>query len=142
MLLLGVYLIYPTDRDVHHELHLEPPERRSAHQLQEASRAHEYIAIFQNNIIWLVVGTAGSVGLGLLIAGLVDRVRREALAKTFIFLPLAISLVGASVIWRFVYAWQPKGKTQYGLLNAIWYRHRRSTRCRGSQTPADQHLSC
>ena len=57
--------------------------------------------------------------LGLLIAGLFDRVRREALAKTFVFLPLAISLVGASVIWGFVYAWQPAGQPQIGLLNAI-----------------------
>jgi alpha-glucoside transport system permease protein len=80
----------------------------------------QYLAIFRNNAIWLVVATAGSVGLGLLIAGLVDRVRREALAKTFIFLPLAISLVGASVIWKFVYQWRPEGQPQYGLLNAIW----------------------
>jgi alpha-glucoside transport system permease protein len=77
-------------------------------------------ALYLNNIIWLVVGTAGSVGLGLLIAGLVDRVKHESIAKTFIFLPLAISLVGASVIWSFVYAWQPSGTAQIGLLNAIW----------------------
>ena len=79
----------------------------------------EFTAILRNNVIWLVVGTAGSVLLGLVIAGLFDRVRREALAKTFVFLPLAISLVGASVIWRFVYAWQPAGQPQIGLLNAI-----------------------
>jgi alpha-glucoside transport system permease protein len=79
-----------------------------------------FLAIFRNNIVWLVVATAGSVGLGLIIAGLVDRIRREALAKTFIFLPLAISLVGASVIWRFVYAWRPEGQSQYGLFNAVW----------------------
>ncbi len=59
------------------------------------------------------------MGLGLIIAGLFDRVRRESLAKTFVFLPLAISLVGASVIWGFVYAWQPAGQPQIGLLNAI-----------------------
>jgi alpha-glucoside transport system permease protein len=76
--------------------------------------------LYWNNIVWLVVGTAGSVGLGLLIAGLVDRVKHESIAKTFIFLPLAISLVGASVIWSFVYAWQPAGTAQIGLLNAIW----------------------
>jgi alpha-glucoside transport system permease protein len=75
---------------------------------------------YANNIIWLVFGTAGSVGLGLLIAWLVDRVKHESTVKTFIFLPYAISLVGASVIWRFVYAWQPAGRPQYGLLNAIW----------------------
>ncbi len=61
-----------------------------------------------------------AVGLGLLIAGLFDKINRESLAKTLIFLPLAISLVGASVIWRFVYAWKPAGQEQYGLLNAIW----------------------
>ncbi len=76
--------------------------------------------IYINNIIWLVVGTAGAVGLGLVIAWLVDRVRHESIAKTFIFLPLAISLVGASVIWGFVYAWRPGSGDQIGLLNAIW----------------------
>jgi alpha-glucoside transport system permease protein len=79
----------------------------------------DFIQILRNNLLWLVVGTAGSVLLGLIIAGLFDRVRRESLAKTFVFLPLAISLVGASVIWGFVYAWQPAGQPQIGLLNAI-----------------------
>lgn len=74
---------------------------------------------FRNNLLWLVIGTGGSVVLGLLVATLVDKIKREALAKTFIFMPLAISLVGASVIWRFVYAWQPAGKPQTGILNAI-----------------------
>jgi alpha-glucoside transport system permease protein len=75
---------------------------------------------FRNNIVWLVLGTGGSVVIGLMVATLVDRVKREALAKTFIFLPLAISMVGASVIWRFVYAWAPEGDTQIGLVNAGW----------------------
>jgi len=75
---------------------------------------------FRNNIVWLVLGTGGSVVIGLLVATLVDRVKREALAKTFIFLPLAISMVGASVIWRFVYAWAPEGDEQIGLVNAGW----------------------
>ncbi len=74
---------------------------------------------FRNNLLWLVIGTGGSVLLGLLVATLVDRIKREALAKTFIFMPLAISLVGASVIWRFVYAWQPPMREQTGVLNAI-----------------------
>jgi alpha-glucoside transport system permease protein len=79
----------------------------------------EFVGILRNNVLWLVIGTAGSVVLGLVIAGLFDRVRRESLAKTIVFLPLAISLVGASVIWGFVYAWQPTGQPQIGLLNAI-----------------------
>lgn len=79
----------------------------------------EFTQILRNNAIWLIVGTGASVLLGLVIAWLFDRVRREALAKTIVFLPLAISLVGASVIWGFVYAWQPAGQPQIGLLNAI-----------------------
>ena len=74
---------------------------------------------FRNNLIWLIVGTGGSVGIGLLIATLFDRIKREALAKVFIFLPLAISMVGAAVIWRFMYAWQPAGEEQVGLVNAV-----------------------
>ena len=73
----------------------------------------------RNNLIWLILGTSGSVVLGLLIATLVDRVKREALAKTFVFLPMAISMVGAAVIWRFMYYWRPPGQTQIGVLNAV-----------------------
>lgn len=79
---------------------------------------------FRNNLIWLVVFTAGTVGLGLLIAVLTDRVKYETLAKSVIFLPMAISFVGASVIWKFVYDLNPPGTPlqpgeQIGLLNAI-----------------------
>lgn len=73
---------------------------------------------FRNNAIWLIVGTGGSVLIGLFFAAFVDRIKREALAKTFVFIPLAISMVGASVIWRFVYYWQPTGRPQIGILNA------------------------
>jgi alpha-glucoside transport system permease protein len=79
----------------------------------------EFVAILRNNVVWLLLGTVGSVALGLVVAGLFDRIRRESVAKTLVFLPLAISLVGASVIWGFVYAWQPAGAPQIGLLNAI-----------------------
>ena len=80
----------------------------------------EFWVAIRNNVLWLVLGTGGSVGIGLAVAALTDRIKREALAKTFIFLPLAISMVGAAVIWRFVYAWQPPGDTQIGLVNALW----------------------
>jgi alpha-glucoside transport system permease protein len=57
--------------------------------------------------------------LGLIVAVLVDRVRIEAVVKSMLFIPMAISFVGASVIWRFVYIYEPKGQTQIGLLNAF-----------------------
>ena len=78
----------------------------------------DFVEILRNNVIWLIVAAGGSVILGLVIAGLFDRIRREALAKTFVFLPLAISLIGASVIWGFMYAWEPAEQPQIGLLNA------------------------
>ena len=78
------------------------------------------LGVLFNNVIWLVVGTGGAVVLGLLIAAMFDRVKLEALAKTFVFMPLAISLVGSSVIWGLIYTWRPPGQPQYGLLNAVW----------------------
>ncbi|MGH8925288.1 MAG: carbohydrate ABC transporter permease [Acidimicrobiia bacterium] len=82
----------------------------------------QMLTAFRNNLIWLVVGTTFTVGAGLAVAALVDKLSRrtENLAKSLIFLPMAISFVGASVVWRFVYAFRPEGRPQIGLLNAIW----------------------
>ncbi len=74
---------------------------------------------FRNNLIWLFLGTASCVLLGLLIAVLADRSKFEVVAKAIIFLPMAISLVGASVIWRFIYAYAPPGQAQIGAMNAM-----------------------
>lgn len=73
---------------------------------------------FLNNLKWILLMVSGTVLLGLLIAVMADRVRYEALAKSVIFLPMAISFVGAGVIWRFVYAYDT-GPTQVGLLNSL-----------------------
>jgi alpha-glucoside transport system permease protein len=75
---------------------------------------------FRNNLLWMVLGTSFCVGFGLLIATLADRSRFEALAKSFIFMPMAISFVGAGVIWNFIYEVKDKSDPQIGLLNAIW----------------------
>ena len=74
---------------------------------------------FVNNLMWIVLGTGGAVGFGLLIALLADRSKFEKLFKSLIFMPMAISFVGAGVIWRFVYAYKPAGENQIGILNAI-----------------------
>lgn len=71
----------------------------------------------RNNLIWVVVLTLITVGLGLLIAVLVDRVRYESIAKSVIFVPLAISMTAAGVIWRFMFDYQTKGLAQTGTLN-------------------------
>ncbi len=79
-----------------------------------------FLQILRNNLIWLVVATGGTVLLGLIIAVLVDRVRIESFAKATIFIPMALSMTAAAVIWRFVYAYAAPGEQQIGLLNAIW----------------------
>lgn len=119
-LLLVVYLVYPTLQTIF----MSFLDARS----QNFVGLENYIFIFtspdmhvafRNNLIWMVVATFSCVSLGLIVAVLVDRVRFESFAKALIFLPVAISSVGASVIWRFVYAYQPAGREQIGLLNAL-----------------------
>lgn len=73
---------------------------------------------FFNNLMWIVIMVTATVVLGLLVAVLADRVRYEPWAKALIFMPMAISFVGAGVIWKFVYDYRP-GAEQIGLLNAI-----------------------
>ncbi len=76
---------------------------------------------FRNNLLWMVFGTSFSVGFGLLIAVLADRSRFENVYKSIIFMPMAISFIGAGVIWKFVYTYKGTGSgiQEIGLLNAI-----------------------
>lgn len=73
---------------------------------------------YGNNIKWIILMTAGTVGIGLAFAVLADRVKYEALAKAIIFMPMAVSFVGAGIVWKFVYDYGTK-QVQIGLLNAI-----------------------
>jgi alpha-glucoside transport system permease protein len=74
---------------------------------------------YRNNLLWMIFGTAFCVIMGLIIAVLADRSRFESLAKALIFMPMAISFVGAGVIWNFVYEVKDVNDPQIGLLNAI-----------------------
>jgi alpha-glucoside transport system permease protein len=73
---------------------------------------------FLNNLKWILLMVSGTVAIGLLIAVLADKVKYEPVAKTIIFLPMAISFVGAGVIWKFMYNYG-SSQVQIGLLNAI-----------------------
>ncbi len=73
---------------------------------------------YGNTIKWIIVMVGGTVAIGLGFAVLADRVKYEALAKAVLFMPMAISFVGAGVIWKFVYDYGTT-QTQIGLLNAI-----------------------
>jgi alpha-glucoside transport system permease protein len=120
LLLLGAYLVLPAIRT----FYLSFLDGRSIRFVGLENyffvlTAPDTLITFRNNLLWLVLVTSISVGLGLIIAVLIDRVKYESVAKSLIFLPMAISFVGASVIWRFVYAYRPEGAEQIGLLNAI-----------------------
>ena len=115
--LLTMYLVYPTIGTIWASFTVQTNGDPLAHYKEIFSP--QFVGILRNNLIWLIVGTAGSVLLGLVIAAMLDRVRREAVAKTFIFLPLAISFIGAAVIWRFMYEWNPPQQPQIGLVNAV-----------------------
>jgi alpha-glucoside transport system permease protein len=77
------------------------------------------LTVFRNNLLWMIFGTTFTVSMGLLVAVLADRSRFETVAKALIFLPMAISFVGAGVIWNFVYAVKPVDAPQIGLLNSL-----------------------
>jgi alpha-glucoside transport system permease protein len=74
----------------------------------------------RNNAMWTVTFTFFTVTFGLLLAVLLDRVRYEKILKSIIFIPAAISMVGAAIIWKFVYAYRPVDVSQIGVLNALW----------------------
>jgi alpha-glucoside transport system permease protein len=117
---VSVYLIYPVIGTIIESFTAVPEGAGPLTNYTEAFTNEDVLLALRNNLIWLLVAPAASVIIGLTFAALVDRVKRESLAKSFVFLPLAVSFVGAAVIWKFVFAWKPPGQTQIGILNAIW----------------------
>jgi alpha-glucoside transport system permease protein len=80
--------------------------------------SNDALSALKNNLLWLVFLTLFVVGFGLLVAVLVDKVRYESFAKSVIFVPLAVSMVAAGVIWLYMYQYKPPGADQTGTLNA------------------------
>lgn len=79
----------------------------------------QFLTVLRNTFFWVLLVPTLSTALGLVYAVLVDRSRFEKVAKMLVFLPMAISMVGASIIWKFVYEYKPKGSNQIGLMNQI-----------------------
>lgn len=78
-----------------------------------------FLQVLLNTVLWTILVPVCATAIGLLYAVLVDRTRFEKLAKSLVFLPMAISMVGASIIWKFVY------DQKIGLLSALylWVAH-------------------
>lgn len=119
LVLLLVFLVYP----LVNTLLLSTRDARSTRfvglgNFSAVLGGAEVRAALRNNLLWLVLLTAGCLGIGLLVAVLADRVRYERVAKAAVVLPTAVSFVAGAVVWRSMYAYRPAGAAQTGTLNA------------------------
>ena len=115
--ILGLYLVYPAIQTL--ILSFYDSDGDVFVGLKNYARAagdNRFLESVRNNILWLLFVPSFSVIFGLMIAVLADRVSWGNIAKSLIFMPMAISFVGASVIWKFVYAINP----DIGLVNALY----------------------
>ncbi len=126
LLILGFFLLYPTMTTIWRSFYGSGRELfgPSVDYVGLANWRYAFThptmtAALRNNALWVGVFTAFTVGFGLVLAVLLDRVKYEKIMKSVIFVPAAISYVGASVIWRFMYAYRPAGLPQIGVLNAL-----------------------
>ncbi len=120
LVLLAGFLVYPA-------LHTAVLSLRSADgsrfvglaQYAEIFTARSMLTVLRTNLLWLLLFPTVTVVLGLLVAVLTDRVRYAWAVQTALFVPMAISLVAAGVIWKFMYQFQPSGAAQLGTVNAV-----------------------
>ena len=78
-----------------------------------------YVTVLKNTALWVILVPLLATAIGLIYAIVVDRSPWEKAAKALVFLPMAISMVGASIIWKFVYEYKPSFRPQTGVLNAL-----------------------
>jgi alpha-glucoside transport system permease protein len=120
LLILSLYLVYP----VYETLKLSLMDNGSVNFVGFSNYIWlvsdpEFVESVGNNLLWLIIVPAMSCVMGLLVATLADRVWWGNIAKSLIFMPMAISFVGASVIWKFVYDFGGPEGIQIGILNAM-----------------------
>ena len=120
--LLLIYLAYPVIETL--RLSLIDRDANNAFvglgNYQQMMVDDKFVEAFKNNMLWLIVVPALSTAFGLLAAQLSDRIFWGNVAKSIIFMPMAISFVGAAVIWKLVYDARPISQEQIGVLNALY----------------------
>jgi alpha-glucoside transport system permease protein len=120
LLLLLVGLVVPVIRTIYLSLFNDDSTRVvGTKNYVWAFTTNEIHTVLINTLEWIVVVPIVTTGLGLMVALLVDRMRRQAVYKSLIFAPMAISFVGASIIWRFVYETRDPANPQIGLLSQV-----------------------
>jgi len=126
ILALGLYLAYPVFETIRLSLTDRVPgggyEWVGLANYEQMFGEAKFWEAMRNNMLWLIVVPAASTAFGLLAAQLTDRIGWGNTAKSLVFMPMAISFVGASVIWKLVYDTRPVEQQQIGVLNAIWLK--------------------
>lgn len=120
--LIGLMLLYPAIQTIVYSFANKDSTAWVGFQnYKEIFASSDFWNSIFNNILWLLIVPVVTVSFGVVVAVLADKLsaRGEKIVKSAIFLPMAISFVGASAIWGLVYEWQAKGQAQTGLLNAI-----------------------
>lgn len=123
LVLIGVVLVYPTVQTINFSFANADSDAYVGFQ--------NYVDVFKdptfresifNNVLWLLVVPAVTVAIGVVVAVLADKLSTngEKVSKSFIFVPMAISFVGAAAIWSLIYQYDPPGDNQTGLFNAVW----------------------
>ena len=122
MFALGLYLAYPvfatlwysvTDRD-------QGGAFVGLANYRQMADDPKFWEALKNNMLWLLIVPAASTAFGLLAAQLTDRIWWGSFAKSLIFMPMAISFVGAAVIFKLIYDTRPVDQSQIGVMNAVW----------------------
>jgi len=119
---LGVFLLYPAVQTIVYSFaNKDSTAWVGFDNYSNLLKDENFHTTLVNNLLWIIIVPALTVAFGLVIATLADKLssRGEKLAKSIIFLPMAISFVGASTIWAFIYDYKPEGEQQIGLLNAV-----------------------
>ncbi|MDT5036588.1 MAG: alpha-glucoside transport system permease protein [Micromonosporaceae bacterium] len=128
VLLLFVGLVIPTIRTTYLSLKSDDSARFiGVKNYQWAFTSSPIHQVLVNTVEWIVIAPVLATALGLTVALLVDRLRSQAVYKSLIFMPMAISFVGASIIWKFVYDARDPAHPQIGLLSQVvialgWHR--------------------
>ncbi len=122
LIALGLYLAYPVVATLWYSVTDRSQDNAFvgfANYSQMMSEPKFWEAM-RNNMMWLIIVPAASTAMGLLVAQLTDRLKWGSFAKSLIFMPMAISFVGASVIFKLIYDTRPVDQAQIGVMNAVW----------------------
>ncbi len=120
LIAIGFGLVYPAIRTIQLSFYnRNGTESVGLANYIQAVTQDEFQIVLRNTALWVILVPVLSTLIGVVYAVLIDRAPLERLSKTLMFMPMAISMVGASIIWRFMYEYRPEQRSQVGLLNQM-----------------------